>query len=397
MDNINWILEKQLCSGCGVCAVGCPMECIKIVEGENVNYPYIDQTKCIKCKKCLSLCPGNSFINRLKNKEKPKIIDDNTSSCFVSYACDQAIRYNSASGGFITGFLIYLLKSKYIDGVICVKQSKENPLINRAFVAVNEEQILEASGSRYLPTSNCLAIKDMINEDKKYAFVGKPCDIEALTNLQKRDHHLRNSIVLKIGLICACTPTRQGTKEILKAHKISLNDIKSLKFRGKGWPGYFQVEYGSGEKLKIPYLAAWNNYISKYYGLRCFLCDDPLASYADITVGDPWGDEFKLESKGLSALIIRNSYVEKLYQDSLSCGIIASKPISMEDIKRYQIKLLGKQTNALTFYLAYKHVFKLDSNLREICNEYGSEFKSYLRLIKKIYIINKFKNRWRYT
>ena len=44
---------KNICNGCGVCALVCPKKCIKMVEDtEGFLYPEVDESKCIKCNKC---------------------------------------------------------------------------------------------------------------------------------------------------------------------------------------------------------------------------------------------------------------------------------------------------------------------------------------------------------
>ena len=49
--------EKKDCNGCGLCAMGCPVNAISMVDdNEGFLYPVIDKNKCINCKKCLRKC-----------------------------------------------------------------------------------------------------------------------------------------------------------------------------------------------------------------------------------------------------------------------------------------------------------------------------------------------------
>lgn len=58
--------KKENCCGCTACYVVCPVSAISMKEDEEgFLYPVIDESKCIKCKKCLSVC---SFKQAQKRK-----------------------------------------------------------------------------------------------------------------------------------------------------------------------------------------------------------------------------------------------------------------------------------------------------------------------------------------
>jgi NADH-quinone oxidoreductase subunit F len=52
---ITYIIDPELCKGCGICARKCPVNCIK---GEKKEPYVIEQDKCIKCGTCLEACPS---------------------------------------------------------------------------------------------------------------------------------------------------------------------------------------------------------------------------------------------------------------------------------------------------------------------------------------------------
>lgn len=53
------ICEKELCTGCGLCAARCPKHCISLVAEELGHlYPSVDQKKCIDCGLCQKACPS---------------------------------------------------------------------------------------------------------------------------------------------------------------------------------------------------------------------------------------------------------------------------------------------------------------------------------------------------
>ena len=50
MKNTIEQIDKQQCTGCGLCAEKCPKDCIFMVEdGEGFRFPQIDFSKCVKC------------------------------------------------------------------------------------------------------------------------------------------------------------------------------------------------------------------------------------------------------------------------------------------------------------------------------------------------------------
>lgn len=50
--------RKELCCGCSACFAICPKGAVKMIEDEEgFEYPIIDENKCIRCYKCLNVCP----------------------------------------------------------------------------------------------------------------------------------------------------------------------------------------------------------------------------------------------------------------------------------------------------------------------------------------------------
>ncbi len=51
---ISFVIDKEKCRKCGLCAKNCPVSCI---AGDR-NTPYVvDQDRCIKCGTCIEVCP----------------------------------------------------------------------------------------------------------------------------------------------------------------------------------------------------------------------------------------------------------------------------------------------------------------------------------------------------
>ena len=65
---MEYTIDAEKCIGCGLCAKGCPGECIKrteyIPEGHKLASFEIDPSKCVKCGACMSACRMNAITKR---------------------------------------------------------------------------------------------------------------------------------------------------------------------------------------------------------------------------------------------------------------------------------------------------------------------------------------------
>lgn len=308
--NIFTISEiRDFCSGCGVCVSVCPQKAINLLKGPILNVPCLDDKYCIDCGKCIEICPGyekyvQAFSNINTHIEQK---NEYTKECYLCYSSDEKLRYEASSGGYITALLKELMESREIDGVVTLRRSDDDPLEYESSILQDINSILESKGSKYFPVSACEKVKDLQNLDGKFAFVGKPCEVQAIRNLTEKDKRYNTKFSLLISLFCHHTPARKATKDLLKSLGVQPEKISSLNYRGNGWPGYFRIVDKNGSIcINIPYREVWDNHFSKSIPLVCRMCQDPFGKFADISVGDAWGfpDQSQL---GKSAIILRTS------------------------------------------------------------------------------------------
>ena len=65
-----WI-DKNKCTGCGLCVSECPVNAISMKEGKGE----IDMDKCIRCGKCHEVCPKEAV--RHDSEKIPQEVEEN--------------------------------------------------------------------------------------------------------------------------------------------------------------------------------------------------------------------------------------------------------------------------------------------------------------------------------
>ncbi len=259
--------------------------------------------------------------------------------CELVRAVDDEVRVDSASGGFVTTLLLHLLDEAEIDGAVVVRCQGSTPLIAESFVARTRDEILSARGSKYAPVSSCAAVREILKEPGRYAFVGTPCMLEGVEKLCAVYPALRKRIALKIGLVCAGMASRQSTKRyIVEEGGVDLEHVRRVAYRGGGWPGRFRV-YGENDALLMdrPLIGgSLKEVVGVDHYLRCENCLDHWAHYADVVVSDPWSAAIvQTENKGRTAILLRTQRGREAIALLRTSGKTQHETISVHEMLSY--------------------------------------------------------------
>lgn len=290
--------KKNDCCGCELCVQSCPKQIIQMKSDEvGFLYPYIeDDSTCINCQKCITVCPVKS-----PGREKVEIKKS------FSFSLPEAVDLRrSASGGLATAISRAFVQK---GGVVYGAAYTEGFLSVRFLRADNNIALEQFRGSKYVQAIKGniyeLVRKD-IKEGRDVLFIGLPCEISALYHVAANPEHLYT-----ISLICH-GPTSQKVhrdycESIFNLSKSSLLYF-SVRHKLKGWkPYYIHAEYSDGTE----YNEQWNksDYGVAFLYLKrpsCRTCrykaeDAQFGLQSDMTVGDfhgvdknssqynPWG------------------------------------------------------------------------------------------------------------
>lgn len=347
MSSIKSVVDENMCTGCGLCA--------QSKEGMQFDPEgYLRPLEGISDEISASCCPGI------------KVQHHNSSSNYdpywgpikyakTGYAGDSNLRDKASSGGVISSILIHLLKNKKIDFVIQVGADKENPIVNDVYINSAELEVKNCAGSRYSPSSPLSLIRGLINSpsSKKYAIVGKPCDIAAIRTLKTLSPSFDSMFPYLISFFCAGIPSINATEDILSRFEISSKDLIEFKYRGDGWPGLTKAVTKSGEVKDMTYNDSWGNILNKKLQPRCKICADGIGEAADIVCGDAWyendasGYPSFEERAGRSLVIVRTAVGDEIIK---SCEI--AKDLVTESYDKHnlsKIQPFQKERKELSF------------------------------------------------
>lgn len=315
-------LQNTSCYGCGVCAVACPKDAIKIkLSDEGFWTPQIDAEKCIDCGICDKVC---AYIDR-ENRFNVQNLQSTAASpkAYAVIHKDSELRKVSTSGG--AGFAIAEVLHKQGYKLCGVRYNNETHCAEH-FTTDSLKEYRQSINSKYIPSYTVEGFKDLMNGDK-YAVFGTPCQIDSLKRWAKLKNKLKNFIF--IDLFCHGVPSYLHWNAYIKHHLA--DDEKLLKpiFRDKqnGWHDYTMtlVTDKRTTSKKLTQNDLFQNLFFGNYTLNkcCYQCVyRGVDSFADLRLGDLWGRKYQKEQQGITGVLsfseVGNNIVSDLAE---SCNI----------------------------------------------------------------------------
>ena len=314
------ILSIRDCFGCGVCSATCPKKIISISLNIDGFYePYIvDVDKCTNCGLCLDVCAFNhSELSLSERKIKS----------WAAWSNDEDVRRKCSSGGI--GFELgkQLIEQGY-HAVGCRYDIAEQRAEH--YIATTIEEFIQSIGSKYIQSYTADAFRLIQRKGQKYLITGTPCQIDSFRRMIRKFRCEDNFVLM--DFFCHCVPSMWAWKAYIKMLEPKIGKVTYASWRNKfeyGWhdswlmgidgentskPVDWHDSYNLLIREKKSFIQSRMSQGDMFYKL--FLGDICLGpqceknckykydqSSADIRIGDLWGETYKNDQKGVSALV----------------------------------------------------------------------------------------------
>ncbi len=338
------VVDWNLCVGCGACVAICNHDSGITLEdiGSVGIRPKFNGDSCKDCSDCLPICPGYSVdAGDVRDSELETAIQNlligTHHALYEGHAADPNIRFSGSSGGMLSSLAAYCLEKEGMDCVLHTGMNPDEPWKNTTVISRNREELLARAGSRYCTSSPCEWIDRIEQNEKPSVFIGKPCDVAALTKARKVRPELDKKVGLALSFFCAGTPCSDAVVELANVLGAETSAISSVRFRGQGWPGSFRVETDpESEPIINTYIDTWKK-LSRRRPFRCHICPDGMGQLSDIVSGDAWNRYTGVgESPGLSHVIVRTAHGRDILRRATEAGYVNLHPIKADDIVEAQ-------------------------------------------------------------
>ena len=365
------------CCGCGVCSIICPTNAIEIKRDEKgFLKSFIDQEKCIRCKKCKTVCPFSD--------NKAVDIDKDNHNLYMLKSLDKKTLNTTASGG--AGYEI--AKALSIEGydiVGCIYDKERYAAVHKIAKAGDLESLNAFKGSKYLQSNTKEAFNDILKNTNKAVIFGTPCQIAGIDLLLKLNNKRENYIL--VDLICHGVPSQNLWNKYLKegSQRYGYGQSPNVRFRDKsrGWRDKFIYIEGNKE------LYIRNENRDLFYRLflprhsnmeACYECKFRTSSSADVRIGDYWGPRYKEDKEGVSMVIaltvVGENLLEKLTTDN-------KIELDKKECSEYWTVQYPENPIKPVFYdELLKDLTDKTKSLDEIADFYCSGFEFYKKLVK---------------
>jgi len=337
IQKLSEIVNWRLCIGCGVCRYVCPEDRVVLWDfpTEGIR-PVADESQCGECRQCVDVCPvvrcdfaANEDTDRLPFANGPEDMESLSKEwgpvleIWEGHAADPEIRFLGSSGGVLTALGAYCVEKGGMHGVLHIGQDPDNPIRNRTFLSRSRQELVAKTGSRYSPASICDRLDLVEGAPGPCVIIGKPGEIAALRKAQVLKAELAEKVGVALSFFCAESPSTAGTVALLARMGIPPDVVADLRYRGRGWPGYFSaLRRGESEpRERMTYRDSWS-FLQAYRPWSVHFWPDGSGEMADISCGDPWYREPDGENPGSSLVVVRTERGRKIVSGAVETGYI---------------------------------------------------------------------------
>lgn len=330
---------KESCFGCEACVQACSKTAIIMLEDWNgFRYPVIDMSMCIDCGICRKVCPYNNMP--VRNKYDKYV--------FGGYSLDEAIRFESTSGGAFSEIVNAYCDENY---VIFGAEAKRLDVYHSYIMdKIELSRFRKSKYSQSKIDSAYIDAKRFLKEGKKVLFSGTPCQIAGLKSFLGK---AVQDNLLTVEVVCEGVPSplyvRKLDKHIEKKFGSPVESLdyrftsKSFLAKGRWDFEQMKIRTSNGRVLRKdrwfnPFWSIWLKHLMSRPS--CYECPFTNSErVADITLGDLWGvhlycPELYGKNGGVS-LVIGNTEKGKKVIEKATENMYGHE-LQFEDVLKYQ-------------------------------------------------------------
>ncbi|MDP9399860.1 MAG: Coenzyme F420 hydrogenase/dehydrogenase, beta subunit C-terminal domain [Actinomycetota bacterium] len=337
------VVTGGLCSGCGICAsiaghAGVEMALSPVGQLRPRVPPDLDPAL---ERLAVDACPGATIIGPRPARGVPvHPVWGPVAALHRAWAADEAVRFHAAAGGTLTALGRFLLEAGEVDAVLHVRASASRPMHTDAVVSTTPDEVLAGAQSRYGPAAPLVHVRRLLDEGRRFAVVAKPCDLNAVRNLARRDPRVDAQVPFLLTIFCGGVPSVRMAEQMAAHHGLGPQDVARFRFRGEGWPGPTRVEAHDGRAYDLSYDEAYYAQGAPWrYDMqwRCKTCPDAIGEVADVACPDGWlldeaGRPAHHEAPGVNLAIARTPRGAALLERASAAGALVLAPLALEEV-----------------------------------------------------------------
>ena len=307
------------CTGCGACRLVCPVNAISMDYDRNgVFRPSINTERCTMCGFCLTVCykfnqfdPENPFTDAEIIAVTNNYIDDMNSVTTAGVATRLAEHY-------------------YEQGYnVCGVRYDYDMDISRHDIAASRVDILEFTGSKYMPSNTSRGFDKILKDEKPSIIFGMPCQIHGLKKVIE-EKNMASRFIL-VDFFCAGILSQNVWVKHLDflRRRFFIGKIKHVNFKDKtqGWrkSSLKVIDEGGREYRQNRFNDMFYAFILRRapYQEACYSCAfRKQVVSSDIRLGDFWGPKFTDWDDGVELVALMNDKGRSAWdpvKDAFSC------------------------------------------------------------------------------
>jgi coenzyme F420 hydrogenase subunit beta len=342
-DAVASVVSSGNCSGCGGCAtLDSSLLMKRSKEGFNRPVPEAMSEGRLSADARIhqfdAMCPGIAVSAQApKGSRRHEILGPYTGA-WQAWASDENVRFAGSSGGALSALGAWLLDGPEFDCVVTAGADLGNVAETIVLIAGDGASVKAAAGSRYAPVSIAAA---PLAHMPRSVVVGKPCEVSCI---RARNEWIRETPEppFLLSFFCAGVPSQNATDKLLECNFDETDfPLRSLRYRGNGWPGGFEAVGQQGDRLSVSYDESWGKHLGPTTQWRCKVCPDGVGESADVVAGDFWhanarGYPILSEQPGRSVLIARTERGLSAVLAAAEGGVLILEPIDLDDVVKVQ-------------------------------------------------------------